>query len=107
MRGALLRHLCSEQGNWQSIDRRQDIISFRLCLWVSLLILPQKILAKLSSPLGWSPFVADYFCYHPVSTNRWGVFSFTFLGFMASKIFVEFIGIGKELKIPIVRSRLR
>jgi len=49
-----------------------------------------------SGPLGWSPFVADYFVYHPKSSNRWGIFGMTLLGFMASKIFVEFIGIGKQ-----------
>ena len=48
----------------------------------------------LSSPLGWSPFVADFFVYHPKSSNRWLIFGMTLLGFMASKIFVEFIGIG-------------
>jgi purine-cytosine permease-like protein len=47
-----------------------------------------------SGPLGWSPFVADFFVYHPKSSNRWLVFAMTLLGFVASKIFVEFIGIG-------------
>ncbi|KAK3322000.1 hypothetical protein B0H66DRAFT_619333 [Apodospora peruviana] len=47
-----------------------------------------------SGPMGWGPNVQDYFPYHPISTNRWGTWAMTLLGFVASKIFVEFIGIG-------------
>jgi purine-cytosine permease-like protein len=46
------------------------------------------------SPLGWAPFIADSLVYHPPSSNRFGVFAATFIGFVASKTFVEFIGIG-------------
>ena len=45
-------------------------------------------------PLGWAPFVADFFIYHPKTSNRWLIFCMTLLGFMTSKIFVEYIGIG-------------
>ncbi|KAB5513616.1 hypothetical protein GE09DRAFT_1266674 [Coniochaeta sp. 2T2.1] len=47
-----------------------------------------------SEPLGWAPNVQDYFPYHPISTNRWGNWAMILLGFAASKISVEFIGIG-------------
>ncbi|KAI1334270.1 hypothetical protein F5Y15DRAFT_295026 [Xylariaceae sp. FL0016] len=48
-----------------------------------------------SGPLGWAPFIADSFCYYPASTSRWGLFSSTtVIGFVASKTFVEFVGIG-------------
>ncbi|RMZ89969.1 hypothetical protein DV736_g2802, partial [Chaetothyriales sp. CBS 134916] len=47
-----------------------------------------------SGPLGWAPFIADSFVYNAPSTKRWGVFFSTALGFVASKIFVEFVGIG-------------
>ncbi|RDW91817.1 hypothetical protein BP5796_01211 [Coleophoma crateriformis] len=47
-----------------------------------------------SGPLGWAPFIADSLVYHPPSTSRVGVFFSTFIGFVASKTFVEFIGIG-------------
>ncbi|PNS15025.1 Purine-cytosine permease fcyB [Sphaceloma murrayae] len=46
-----------------------------------------------SGPLGWAPFIADSLTYYNPSTNRVGVIAATFTGFMASKIFVQFVGI--------------
>ncbi|KAF9888256.1 hypothetical protein FE257_008825 [Aspergillus nanangensis] len=47
-----------------------------------------------SGPMGWAPFIADSFCYYSPKTKRWGIWSATCVGFVASKIFVQFIGIG-------------
>src|ERR1700761_7581105 len=48
-------------------------------------------------PLGWSPLCADCYVYYAKSANRWLTFTFTFMGFAGSKIFVEFIGIGSSI----------
>ncbi|KKY16823.1 putative vitamin b6 [Phaeomoniella chlamydospora] len=50
-----------------------------------------------SGPLGWAPFIGDAFTYYSPSTSRVGVISMTFLGFIGSKIFVQFLGIAEGL----------
>lgn len=47
-----------------------------------------------SGPLGWGPFISDSYTYYSPTTNRTGVISMTFMGFICSKIFVQFVGIG-------------
>ncbi|KAF2661505.1 hypothetical protein K491DRAFT_586896 [Lophiostoma macrostomum CBS 122681] len=47
-----------------------------------------------SGPLGWASASADYVCYYPKSTKRWGTFAMTASGITCGKLLIEFLGIG-------------
>lgn len=89
-----------ERTHRQSFDWCSRVLSLYLRFWVSssrhnLLRLQS---ANQISPLGWAPFIADSFVYNAPSTKRWGIFSTTALGFIGSKVFMEFVGIGTQIR---------